>query len=152
MTKLNTKPKQRGNAIIEFTLMVGWLVFLFISAVDWGFYMYSLISTEAAARVAALYASTSAASATDTSGVCTYALEQLRRMPNIGSGSTTCVNGSSVNSSAPVGISVTSVTGSDGNPAVQVSVTYQTPMLLPMVNALPKLATITRTMQMRMLS
>ena len=89
---------------------------------------------------------------TDTTGVCTYALEQLRRMPNVGTGPTTCVNGSSVSSSAPVGVSVTAVTGVDGNPAVQVSVTYQTPTLLPMVNALPKLATITRTMQMRMLS
>ena len=132
--------------------MTPWLFFLFIGAMDWGFYAYSLIATEAAARVACLYTSTSAASATDTTTACTYALDQLRRMPNVGTAMSGCAAGTAVSNTTPVGVSATSVTGPDGNPAAQVSVTYMTPVLIPMMGQLPKQATITRIIQMRMRS
>jgi Flp pilus assembly protein TadG len=140
-----------GNAIIEFSLLMPWLIFLFVGALDWGFYMYSLISTQAASRVGAVYASSSPGAMADKAGICLYALEQLRRMPNVGSGASSCVTGSGVSSSAPVGSSVTSVTGVDGKPAVQVSVTYQTPLYIPLMTYLRSQVVITRTMQMRML-
>src|ERR1035438_7159003 len=86
--------QERGNSIIEFSLMTPWLIFLFIGSMDWGFYAYSLIATEAAARVGCMYASTSSAVLTaqvaNSSTVCTYALEQLRKMSNVGSSVTTC--------------------------------------------------------------
>jgi len=134
--------------------MAPWLIFLFIGAMDWGFYAYSLIATEAAARVSCLYTSTSTSTATDTATVCTYALGQLRRMPNVGPNMSVCAVGASVSSGSPVGVTATSVTGPDGNPAAQVSVTYLTPVFMPVVmsgtTVLPKQVTITRTVQMRM--
>lgn len=145
-------PKQRGNAIIEFSFLAAWLLFLFIGALDWGFYSYSLISTQAAARIGALYASTSPSTVLDTAGVCVYALDQLRKMPNVGSGVVSCGSGSSVSTSAPVSVSVTAVSGVDGKPAAQVSVTYLTPLLIPLMKLLPAQVTITRTTQMRMQS
>ena len=38
--------RERGNSIIEFSLMTPWLILLFIGAMDWGFYAYALICTE----------------------------------------------------------------------------------------------------------
>jgi len=144
---------ERGNAIIEFSLMAPWLVFLFIGAMDWGFYAYSVISLQAAARVGALYASSSTATATDTTTVCTYALEQLRRMANVGSTMTSCASGSAVSSSAPVGVAASLLpSGPDGNSAAQVSVTYQTPIYIPLMGSLPKQVTLTRTVTMRLRS
>lgn len=132
--------------------MMPWLIFLFIGAMDWGFYAYALISTEAAARVACLYASTSTTTASDGTTVCTYALEQLRKMPNVGTALTSCGSGTAVSSTAPVGISVSTVLGPDSQNAAQVSVTYFTPVFLPMTGSLPRQVTITRTVQMRMRS
>jgi Flp pilus assembly protein TadG len=149
--------RQRGNSIIEFSLMTPWLIFMFIGAMDWGFYAYALIATEAAARVGGLYASTSSAAAGDTATICTYALDQLRRMPNVGTGMSSCATGSAVSSSSPVGVSTSSVTGAssaDGNSAAQVSVTYLTPLFVPVImrggTVVPAQVTITRTIQMRM--
>src|ERR1700758_5103081 len=124
----------RGSAIIEFSLMTPWLIFLFIGSMDWGFYAYSLIATEAAARVGCMYASTSSAvltaeAAGTTTNTCTYALEQLRKMPNVGSSLTTCAG-------SPVTVTVSSVSGTssaDGNSAAQVQVIYVTPVLIPMM-------------------
>jgi Flp pilus assembly protein TadG len=146
--KKNRGRKERGNSIIEFAFFMPWLVFLFVGALDWGFFAYSLIASQAAARVAALYTSTSSATATDTTTVCTYALEQLRRMPNVASLSS-CGSGTTVSPSAPVAITATSITGTDGLPAAQVSITYMTPALIPVMGSIPRQLTITRTIQMR---
>ena len=133
--------------------MAPWLVFLFIGAMDWGFYAYSVISLQAAARVGALYASSSTSAATDTTTVCTYALEQLRRMANVGSSMTSCASGSAVSSSTPVGVASSLLpSGPDGNNAAQVSVTYQTPIYMPLIGSLPKQITLTRTVTMRLRS
>lgn len=140
--------------------MAPWLIFLFVGAMDWGFYAYALIATEAAARVGCLYASTSSTTATDTTTVCqNYALNQLRRMSNVGTSMTSCASGSSVSASSPVGVSATLLsagTSADGNPAAQVSVTYMTPIFVPVIlnrsTVIPRQVTITRTVQMRLRS
>jgi Flp pilus assembly protein TadG len=151
--------RERGNSLIEFSLLTPWLILLFVGAMDWGFYAYSLIATEAAARVGCLYASSSSTALADTTTICTYALKQLNKMPNVGDSMASCASGSSVSSGSPVGISATSVTGAssaDGNSAAQVSVTYLTPVFIPMIlgtsTVVPKQVTITRTIQMRMRS
>lgn len=143
--------RERGNSIIEFSLMAPWLIFMFIGAMDWGFYAYALIATEAASRVGCLYASTSSSTVTDTTSVCTYALDQLRRMPNVGTSTTTC------SGSSPVRVSVSAVTGAasaDTQSAAQVSVTYVTPLFVPVMMkggvVVPGQVTITRSVQMRM--
>ncbi len=128
-----------------------WLIFLFVGSMDWGFYAYSLIATEAAARVACAYTSSSASDVTDATTACTYALGQLAKMPNVGTTMTTCASGTAVSATSPVGVSATSVTGPDGNAAAKVSVTYLTPVFIPMMGQVPKQVTITRTIQMRVL-
>ena len=82
--KQRVKRHERGNSIIEFSLMAPWLIFLFVGAMDWGFYAYALIATESAARVSCLYTSTNTADASDNTTACTYALGQLKKMPNVG--------------------------------------------------------------------
>jgi len=138
--------------------MAPWLIMMFVGAMDWGFYAYSLIATEAAARVGALYASTNTTATADTNAICDLAIGQLRRMANVGNSLThPCASGNAVSATAPVGISVSSVSGAssaDGGNAVSVSITYQTPIMIPMVmsgtTVVPKQITITRTVQMRM--
>ncbi len=147
--------RELGNSIIEFSLLTPWLIFLFVGAMDWGFYGYALIATEAAARVGCLYTSSATSDATDATTACGYALDQLRKMPNVGTGLTTCASsGSLVTNSAPVAVTATSVTGPDGKAAAQVSVTYMTPVFVPIIlgnsTVVPRQVTITRTIQMRM--
>jgi Flp pilus assembly protein TadG len=143
---MNTRRK-RGNSIIEFSLMTPWLIFMFIGAMDWGFYAYALIATEAAARVACLYTSTSAATATDSTSACTYALGQLRMMPNVGTAMSSC--------SGPVTVTTTLVaSGRDTNPAAEVTVTYLTPLFIPVIlksgTVVPQQVTMTSKVQMRL--
>ena len=149
LPKSKQSRRDRGNSIIEFGFFVPWLIFLFVGALDWGFFAYSLIATEAAARIGALYTSTSSTTVTDSSTACTYALNQLRDMSNVGSSLSTCASGTSVTSAEPVGISATSITGPDGNPAAQLSVTYLTPVFMPIPGLLPGQVKITRVFQMR---
>src|ERR1051326_7429401 len=154
MSRRNQKlsSRTRGNSIVEFSLFMPWLIFLFAGAVDWGFYAYSLIATEAAARVGVLYTSTASSTATDAATACTYALDQLRKLPNVGDGISACASGSSVSSTAPVAISATSITGPDGSSAAQLSVSYLPPRLIPIPGLLPGQLTITRTVQMKVRS
>jgi Flp pilus assembly protein TadG len=132
---------RRGHAVIEVALLAPWIFFMFIGAVDLGFYNYAIISTENAARVAAEYTSASTAKATDSVGACPYVLAELNSMSNV-RGLTTCT-------SLPVTVTATQVAGPDGAQASSVSVTYQTILMFP----IPGLAgqfTITRTAEMRL--
>jgi Flp pilus assembly protein TadG len=126
-------------------LFLPWYIFLFVGAFDWGVYAHSLISIENAARVAALYTSSSSTTASDATAACTYALEELRISSNIGSGTTTCV-------ALPVIVTGTAKTGADGKPASEVVVTYQTPSVIPIPGLLVGRVTINRTVQMRVRS
>lgn len=128
-------------------MFLPWMVFLFIGAFDWGYYAHALISTENAARVAGNYASTSSTTATDTTNVCLFALEELRIVPNIGV-STTC------GGTSPVAITATLLgSGSaDGQAAAQVTVQYTTLQLIPIPGLLKNQATFYRTVQMRLRS
>ena len=136
----NNRPR-RGHAVIEIALVAPWIFFLFIGAVDLGFYNYAIISTENAARVAVEYTSATSAKATDKAGACTYVLAELNSMSNV-RGLANC-------DSLPVSITTTQVAGPDGAQAALVTVTYQTILMFP----IPGLAgqfTITRTAEMRL--
>lgn len=130
-------------------LMLPWLAFLFVGAFDWGYYAHALISTEDAARVAGTYAATATSTATDTTNVCLFALEELRIVPNISSSTTSC-NGSPVSVTAALLNSTTTPTSADGQNAAQVSVTYTTLQLIPIPGLLQKQATFNRIVQMRL--
>lgn len=133
-------------------LLMPWYIFLFVGAFDWGYYAHALISTESAARVAAQYASTDQTTAADSTGVCTFALEELRIVPNVGS-STTCGGASPVSvSTALIGPGQANTNSADGQLAAQVSVQYTTLQLIPIPLLLNNQATFYRTVQMRLRS
>ena len=145
MTRFRRK-KCRGGSALEMAFFMPWYIFLFVGAYDWGFYAHALISTASAARVAALYTSTDATTQSDATKACTYALEELRIAPNVTSTMTTC-------NALPVIVTATAKTGAnsaDGNPASEVSVSYQTNQLIPIPMLLKGRATFVRTVQMRL--
>src|SRR3954451_22038539 len=98
---------RRGANAIEFALLCPWYIFLFVGAIDFGFYSYALISTQNAARVGAMYCAASSSAAADSVTPCSYALDQLRGLPNVGAGVTTCA-------ATPVVVTASLVTGPDG--------------------------------------
>jgi Flp pilus assembly protein TadG len=111
--------------MIEFVLLLPWYVFLFVGVFDYCIYCCGLIAVENAARVGAAYCSTDSTDATDNSTACTYALDQLRNLPNVGSAVVSC-------DGSPITITASSVTGPDNvaNDASKVTVTYVTPQLI----------------------
>jgi Flp pilus assembly protein TadG len=140
---MSTGPNRRaGNAVIEFSLIAPWFLFLFAGAFDWGFYAYALISVQNATRVAAQYTSTNSNTATDSATACSYVLSDLQGEPNIGTSVTSCA-------ASPLIVSATSVTGPDSAPAAQVQVTYRTIQLVPIPGLLLGQFTLVRTVVMR---
>jgi Flp pilus assembly protein TadG len=141
---MNHRKRRKGGSVLEGALFLPWFIFLFIGAFDWGFYAHALISTENAARVAALYTSTSSTTADDSATACSYALAQLKTAPNIGSLST-CQN-------LPLIVTAAKVTGPDGQWASEVVITYRTTQLIPIPGLLMGQATIRRVCQMALRS
>lgn len=142
---MRRRNNRRGANAIEFALLCPWYIFLFVGALDFGFYSYALIATQNAARVGALYCAASSTSAADSTTSCGYALDQLRGMPNVGAGLTTCA-------ASPVVVTATLITGPDGANATSVTVAYTTPQLIPMPGLIPGQLTISRTVQMKVRS
>jgi Flp pilus assembly protein TadG len=139
-TQRNRRKNQAGSSVIEMALFFPMFVFLFIGAFDWGIYSHALISIQSAVRVAAVYASASTKTATNSTKACEYVLDELRAAINIGSLST-CTG-------LPVIVTATMVTGPDGQPACQVAVTYQTTQLIGIPGLLANQATIYRVLQL----
>jgi Flp pilus assembly protein TadG len=145
---------RRGNNIIEFSLLVPWYIFLFVGAVDSGFFCYSLIATQTAAREGALYCAASQSSpCVDAAGStqCLYALDQLRMLPNVGATMNTCGTGTTVTTTVPVAVSTATITtppASATAPGTSVTVVYLTPAMIPIPGLFPGQVTITRTVKM----
>jgi Flp pilus assembly protein TadG len=141
---VSTRPKrrERGSALIELTLICPWLLFLFVGVVDMGFFTYSLISVENAARIAAAYTSGSSTLAADQAHACTKVRNELAMLPNV-TGLANCSNST---------LTVTAVylpAGPDLKPATSVSVTYQGASLIPIPGLLMGRLNFTRNVQMR---
>jgi len=84
--------RKSGQAVVELTLLIPWLVFSFVAAFNFGIFAYALISTQNAARSGAVYASQSLAVAQGGAvgtQVCTYVLGELGDAPGV-SGVSTC--------------------------------------------------------------
>ena len=137
---MTNRKKQSGHSALELAFFFPFLLFLFIGTFDWGFYNWALITTENAARVAALYTSSGSGAVTDSAGACSYALAELAYAPNLSSVSS-C-------SSSPLTVSATEVVGPDGSNAAQVTVAYQTMQLIPIPLLLTGQITINRTVTM----
>jgi Flp pilus assembly protein TadG len=125
--------------MLEMAILGPWIFFLFIGALDMGFYAYALISLQAAARSAALYTSTDSSTKTQSGAACTIVLGEMKYLRNAG---TDC-------SSNPT-VAATAWTGPDSSAGAQVSVTYQTLPLIPIPGLLSKQFTITRVVRMRL--
>ncbi len=150
--KNSRRRKSRGGSALGMALLLPWYVFLFVGAFDWGFYAHALISTQSAARVAASYAATSQTTAADSTGVCTFALQELSIVANV-SGVTTCSGSSPVRiTTALIGPGQTNTNSADSQLAALVAVQYTTLQLIPIPGLLTNQATFIRTVQMRLRS
>lgn len=136
--------KQKGHAVLEAAFLAPWIIFLFVGAFDMGFYCYALICTENAARVGAMYTSSSSSTVSDTSTACTLARGEMGYMSNL-------VGVNSCNS-LPLIVTAGPVTGPDGAPASEVAVTYQSNQMIPIPGLLMGRLTVTRRAQMRVRS
>jgi len=139
---------QKGHAVVEVALLAPWVFFLFAGALDMGYYMYAALAVENAARIAVLHVAVSADVATDANAANfarTYVCNELRMLPNVGN---TCPA-----NVVSVSVPVQPFTGSDGDAATQVSVTYTTVPLVPIPGLNPGSHgqwTFTRSVQMRL--
>lgn len=125
---------QRGNAAVEVGLMLPWLIFTFMGILDFGFCMSSLIATENAARVVAMYGAASSSNLANISSVaCTFASAELKYAPTP---VTAC------------GTALSVITSSNSNfsafTEVKVTVTY-TVTLLKIPGIIPGSLAISRT-------
>jgi len=139
--RLTKRKRSRGTALIEFVLIFPVLMFLFFGTFDMGFYMYALVSTQSAARIAALDTSASSARSGSTSAACADVITELNMMPNAASFPSGC-------NALPLQVTAQAVTGPDGESASKVSVTYRTSQVIPIPGLAGQLK-ITRVVQMR---
>lgn len=143
--------KAKGNAVIEVTLLMPWIAFLFMGVFDFGFYAYALISTENAARAATLYLASSYSLVVDEwqnpapsslPGACQVVLGEMRRLPNVGSSVTSC-------SALPVQVTIHQPAAqADGSYTARVTVAYRTIPLFPLPWMTGQL-TMRRSVEMR---
>jgi len=131
---------RRGSAVVEVTLLAPWEFFLFIGVLDFGFYAYSIISTQNAARAAALYASANSSVSGKQAVACWYVKREMSALPNVDMTSD-CTSGNLI-------VNTPLVTGPDGAMAFQVIVTYQTIPMIP-IPGLAGQMSITRIAEMR---
>ena len=147
-----TSPGRKGGALIEFTLLLPWLMFLFTGVFDFGFHAYALVSVENAARVAALHTSANTSTASDQPGACALVVDTLRGLPNIGNSfSSSCAADPLTVTAAycdGATICASGAASADRGPAAFVTVTYQMPALFRL--PVPGLIRLTRTVEMRL--
>ncbi len=137
--------------MIEFALLLPWYVFLFMGVYDMGYFSYGLIATQNAARIGAVYCAASSSTCSSNATPCTYAIGQLKNLPNIGSAVTTC-NGSPLTVTITYTTSGSTCPGGTGDTCVASSVAYVTPQLIPIPGIFPGQLTITRVVKMKLAS
>jgi hypothetical protein len=117
-----------------------WIFFLFVGALDFGFYSYALISVQNAARIAALNAGGSIAAAASLPDACFHVRRELAMLPNASSFSVGCA-------AAPLVVTVTPFQDAENASATRVRVTYQTVQLIPIPGLLTGKPTISRAVE-----
>jgi len=142
LARIGSKRPRAGQAIIELTLLMPWIFFLFVGALDFGFYSHALISTQNAARIAALYTAQCPGTAADQATACYRAQVEMAMMPNASQFVGGC-------SSGPLRVTVTPFTDSEGLSASRVLVTYQTVPMIPIPGVVTGQLTINRAAEVR---
>ena len=139
-----------GHAVVELSLMMPWLFFLFVGALDFGFYAYSLIAVQNAARVAALktgalydnYVQALADPGVVKPFACRSVRDELQKLPNFGVLPADC-------GGSPLDVRVSPFLDFSGKPALRVAVDYETIPLVPIPGLLPGKLRMTRTASIR---
>lgn len=134
-----SRHKKKGHAIVELSLLAPWLFFLFVGAFDFGFYAYSLICVQNAARAAALYAAQT--NSISVPEACEFARAELDGLPNVAP-TTPC-------GSPPLNVIIVSGTDAELAPSVSVRVEYETVPLIPIPGLLTGKTMIVRTAEAR---
>lgn len=129
-----------GHAIIEAALLAPWMLLLFAAIFDFGSYANWFISVENAARAAALHTSIVSEAADDNYLACSVVLAQLKTASNVRN-LTTC-------DAAPLHVTATAATDTEGFITTRVLVEYQTPNLFPLP-FMPGQLTLRRSAEMR---
>ncbi len=162
VVRAHRKRGRRGGAMVEFALMMPWILFLFMGIYDFGFYAYAAICVQNAARAAAI---NSAQPTTAVAGSCQAALNEMAMLPNIGPSPSTGLCGSSgqPTSATPVIIQSNTLSNSttpkcadcslnSAATSIQVAVTYQTVPLFIVPGALTGRLTLTRVAEVRVVT
>ena len=121
---------RKGAQVAELAILLPFLAFIFVAAIDYARIFYYYVAVTNSARVGALYGCSNATRAADTAGIKSAAQAEA---PDLSSS-----------------LDVSSRTGTDssGNPFVTVTVTY-TFTTLTQYPGIPSSATVSRTVQMR---
>jgi TadE-like protein len=135
--------------MIELVLIAPWFVFLFIGALDWGFFSSALITAQAALRSAVLYTSSDPNFKARTDLACNIVLDEMRKLPNIGSSVTVCGSGGTSTMTSNPAVLAEAVTGPDGASASKVTLTYRSVSVIPIPGILAKQFTFSRNATMR---
>lgn len=157
------KRVRAGHAIIEVALLAPWIFFLFVGVLDFGFFAYSAIATENAARVAALATSQSGTTAGHDRLACEKAVSELAALPNVapllaaaGSPPAFCATvpttKAGISATMPVAVDAIRIEAAnsvDGALASRVEVTYQSLPMIPIPGLMMKQYTLTRFVEMR---
>ena len=123
--------RRRGQALIEASLLVPMVFFLFLGLTNFGFFIYAFITVGNAARVATQYAAQfpdNSSSGGNQSVACQAALREMKTLPNV----------SALPSSYPCTAAPLKVTEEDytepttSTKASRVTVTYDTIQLFPL--------------------
>jgi len=163
---------RKGSAIVEAALMIPWIFFLFIGVMDSGFYTYSAIATQNAARAVAIQ-DANGGGTVGAAASCQAAKNELALLPNVvgmgacaatlaGVSNTTpiwvCTGILNDTASAPcvppaVKCADCAGSGATGTTAtsVQAVVTYQSIPLVPIPGILPVQLQLTRIAEARVI-
>jgi hypothetical protein len=160
------KNRRRGSAVVEAALLMPWICFLFVGILDSGFYTYSAMAVQNAARAVAVQSATSGGT---VSSPCQIAQNELLLLPNMGLVGTCAASQGAVTNAAPVwactGILTNTSSSACGLPAaicadcsldnaarsVQAVVTYQSIPLVPIPGILPVQLQLTRIAEARII-
>ena len=135
--------------MMELALFSPWIIFLFVGALDWGFYSSALITAQAALRSAVLYTSSDPTYAGRTDFACPIVLGEMSKLPNIGSGVTTCGTGGPTTMTSNPAVLAEAIVGPDGAGASRVTVTYRSIIVVPIPGLLARQFTFSRSATMR---
>jgi Flp pilus assembly protein TadG len=163
---------RKGSAIVEAALMMPWVLFLFFGILDSGFYTYSAIATQNAARAVAIQAANLGGTMSNAA-MCQAVKNELAFLPNVGSVGTCAGSFGAVSNSAPMWVCAGILndtasapcvppavkcadcagSGATGTSAtsVQAVVTYQSIPLIPIPGILPVQLQLTRIAEARVI-